>query len=447
MKRFFSLGRGSKPKELIPESRRLEEAPRKNGRKGKEMVQDVVKLGMGQQGVISSRVEAEVRSENDQEVYQYDMPTAELGFGDLLKEHNPGERMPGIAVSKKSSQPREAIMRDLEQMQPDVDRKPIKMPRKFVLPLQNQEEKIGLDQIFTKINPRMPYILIRKMSFILTPLSSFFDSFTNVNVMILDTRMLNRPKRQTAKLNSNVDYRGSLSLDYCFPASSLPKMFLYLQLEVQLMEMGEEWATVMMKVEAEEMDFPVMEEFQPVAIVAHLPPSGLSKYKFDPTHMDLTIRDIHRRKLLDLYESGDLADTTKPILNKTGKVKYASTSVQKTARGGLVDQTGEVDWSNIRGRAHQEVDEISEDPSQEFGVELDPEIQALKVQGLLQVREQERLKKIPVALVPEAEKEEDEESLMSFEKEAAENMKKNEEVVKEKEGRSAVGFLIGGVRE
>jgi hypothetical protein len=423
MRRIFS-GSRSKNQELIPESRRLEDS-RKKQRKGKESeVADVVHLGSPERNQISKRTEAEVKSDDDMEVYQYDLPKAELGFGDILREHKKGERMPGIAISKKSTQPREALMRELEQMQPDIERRPMKLPKKFVIPLINQEEKICLDQMFTKTNPKFPYILIRRMKFVLTPLSSFFDSFTDVNVMVLDTRVLNRPKRQTTKLNSNVDYRGSLSLDYCFPAKSLSKMFLYMHLEVQLMELGEEWATVMMTVEAEEMDFPITEEYQPVAVVAQLPPSGLSRYKFDPTHLDLTIREIHRRKLLQMYEDGDLADSTKPMVKKTGKVKYASTSVHETQSEVVVDEEGFTDWSAVKNSkpGRQEVDEISEEPSLAGDDEVDNRIEKLKRDAI----RQDLILRGPQKL----NKKVSEDSLMSFEKEASENAKKNQKMTR-----------------
>jgi len=445
------LGFADKPKGLTTESGRSDSQKKKAKKRGDLDQMEVMRIG-GQVGpnILSKKVESEVRAENDQEVFQYDMPKAEMGFGDLLKEHQPGERVPGVAVTKKSSQSRGAVMRDLEQLQPDIERKPIKLPKKFVIQLKQQEEKICLDQIFTRTNPKFPYILIKRIRFILTPLSSFFDDFTNVNAMILDTRIINRPKRQTAKLNSNVDYRGSISLDYCFPISSLSKFFLYMQLEVSLMEQGEEWATVMMKVEAEEMDFPVMEDYQQVSIVAQLPPSGLERYKFDPTHMDLTIRDVHRQKLLDLYESGDIADTTKPILNKTSKAKYTATTVQKQ-HGALISSGGSVDWSGVRTVGRQEIDEISVEPSMDgFQEPSTSLVDALTEQALNEQRAMSNPN--PQRIV-----EVDEESLTEMEKEALRNMESNrqllateqvektldqEEIPKKKK----VGFPVDGVR-
>jgi hypothetical protein len=451
MRRLLGWRSKNKPRELVPESRRLDPPPVKgkgiksHSKNKTPDVSDVVHLSGSKGDSVSRRVEAEVKQGNDQEVYQYEMPTNELGFGDFLKDHVPGERMPGIAISKKSSQPREALMRELEQMQPDVERRPIRLPKKFVLPLQNQEEKFCLDSVFTSLNPKYPYILIRKVSFVLTPLSSFFDDFTNVNVMILDTRMLNRPKRQTLTLNSNVDYRGSLSLDYCFPARSLHKMFLYMQLEVQLMEVGEEWGTMLMKIEAEELDFPVTEEFQPVAAVAQLPPSGLVRYKFDPTHMNLTIRDSHRQHLLELYESGDLADSTKPILNKTGRVKYASTSAARPPRGGVVDQMGNVDWSNIRASGRMDADMISTDPDEGSAQEEVTTSNPFKERALAVQRARDAKKamksKLPLKddiLSPVETVNDDDSSLLSFEKEANQNMEAN---------RALVAFQVGAVRE
>nr|QYF49551.1 MAG: movement protein [Yunnan phenui-like virus] len=343
----------------------------------------------------------------------------------MLKDHNPGERMTGVAVAKKSSQPREAIMRDLEQFQPEVKRRQIKLPKNFVLQLRGQEEKISFDQIFTRTNPRFPYILVRRMKFVLTPLSSFFDTFTNVNVMVLDTRMLNRPKRQTTVLNSNVDYRGNLSLDYCFPIASISKLFLYLNLEVVLMEAGEEWATVLVQVEAEEMDFPVMEEFQPISVVAHLPPSGLQRYKYDPTHMNLTIRDSHRKKLLELYETGDLADTTKPILNKTGRAKYSSTTFQST-HAQPMPQIGPIDWSGMQVMGRQNEEEMSITP---------PETGSVRSGGSVDLAKEKMLKKPIVVEEPESD---EGGSLLSFEKEAAKNAELNKSVVK---------FQVASVRE
>lgn len=329
----------------------------------KDIIEERVMLRSSQE--VTDRVGQEVVAGNEQEIFQYSMPVAELGFGDLLKEHTRGERMPGVAVIQKSMQSRDEIMRDLEQMQPDRVEKQIKLPKKFVLPLVNKDEKVCLNQFIKKFDPNLPYIHIRKMYFVLTPLSSFFDDFTNVNAMILDMRLLNRPKRQSTRLNSNVDYRGHVSLDYCFHFNSLDKFFIAISSEVSLMQTGEEWGTILIKAEIDQMDFPKVAEYQPVAVVAHLPHSGMQSYKFDPTHIDLTIRDQHRNQLLQMYKDGDIADPTVPLVVKTGKAKYSQTTVN--GQQGNTDKDGNVDWSqfDFNKPAKQNIEEISNDPSEE----------------------------------------------------------------------------------
>jgi len=330
---------------------------------GKEAIVAENQQLVGVQGDgVPDRVSKDAAGDNMQEVFQYDLPKAELGFTDYLKDHVRGERMPGVAVQQRSAQTREEVMRELENFSADINRKPVKMPRKFTLDLLNQQEYISLDRVFSNVDPKFPYVLVNKIKFVLTPLSSFFDSFTNVHATIIDTRMLNRSKRQSATLNSNVHYTGHVSLDYCVPVRSLSKLFIAVILEVPLMESGEQYAAMQFQVVSEQLDFPVVTDFKPIAAVAHLPPSGLDQYKYDPTHLDLTITNKHRKTLQQMYEDGDLAEPTKPLSEKRGSVSYSKSTVPPVIKPISKLRS---EWAAVDSQAppKQDADEISVDPT------------------------------------------------------------------------------------
>jgi len=212
------------------------------------------------------------------------------------------------------------------------------------------------------------------------------------------------------------------------------------------MEPGEEWATVLMRVDAEELDFPIMEEFQPVSIVAQLPPSGLARYKYDPTHMDLTIRDSHRQQLLEMYERGDLADTTKPIVHKVGKARYSSTTVQRTA-GGAVDAEGGIDWQGITGSGKQNIDEMSIDPDESGSQETEEiPLDSKRLEALEKQRKQNR-QPLPVVVEgPASTNDSEEESLSGLEKEALANMAQTQKREGKKDSK-VVAFKVENVRD
>lgn len=365
-----------------------------------------------------------VLNQADRQMFKYKLPTQERGFGDLLDKYDGEGVFPYAAITSQADESAEARMRRLVNTQPRINSRKLNVPDYISVKLFKEVEEFPLSSIITmsskqKEKTQYDYILIKRVMFIFTPLSSFFDSHSDVIVSLTDLRKRTGKVARQFNLTDNEQYKVEGSLDYCFPKSSSEKISLSFAQEVATFDSGEQWGACQIFLELEESDYPQVSSFQEVIGMASLTTSVLQDYDFDPTSLNLALRDNHRSALRDLYIGGKITDETDPAQTKTGKVKYARSSganlreMRDGPRQVKVGEDGFVDWSLLnRNKSNQiPLDQISNDPSADGFAESSqstapvPDIQAMVVQQQAQVLKSTLKKKVDFPDLPKQQEE------------------------------------------
>jgi len=319
-----------------------------------------------------------VLNEADRKLYRYDLPTSERGFGDLLDDHDESGVFPYAAITDQPAEEYDARIRRITNLQPRVNKRRLDVPDHISVKLYKEVEEYPISSVilFSEKKQRQgnyDYILIKRAALILTPLSSFIDSHSDVIVTLCDMRKRTNKTARSMTLQDNKQYKGEFTLDYCFPKESAGKLSLSFAQEIPTFDTGEQWGACQIFLELEESDYPQVVAFQETIATASLTTSMLEKYKYDPAHVNLAIRESHRMKLQDLYLQGLISDETEAVKDKTKKVAYARSSgaglkASKQGRKKIeVSQDGHIDWSAVRemSKPLQAEDQVSIDPSED----------------------------------------------------------------------------------
>lgn len=299
-----------------------------------------------------------VLSSAGRQLYKYDLPALERGFGDLLDSHDGEGTFPYAAITTDQTEDYNSRMRRLVNLQPRINIRRMNLPDHISLKMYKEVEDFPLSEMLNleqgKKNVKgMDYILIKRVSIIFSPLSSFVDCHSDVLVTLVDMRKRSGQVARSLVLQDNKQYKGEYTLDYCFPRSSAQKLSMSFAQEIPTFDTGEQWGACQIFLDLEESDYPQMVAFQDTIGMASLTHSALETYKHNPAHLDLAIRDSHRSRLQEMFLQGQIADETEPKINKTGKTTYARSSatslkqVNRTARVVPVDSHGEVDWTSV----------------------------------------------------------------------------------------------------
>lgn len=322
----------------------------------------------------------------DRQLYKYDLPELERGFGDLLDVHSSEGMFPYATITNKPAEEYNARMRRLANLQPRINQRKMDVPDFVNLKLYKEVEEFPISSII-KMEGRkatkniFDYVLIKRVSIIFSPLSSFVDTHSDVIVTLMDMRKRANQSARSMILQDNKQYKGEFTLDYCFPKASADKVSMSFAQEVPTFDTGEQWGACQIFLDLEESDYPQMVAFQDTIGSASLTTSMLEDYNYNPAHINLAIRNNHRKKLLDMHAMGQIADETEPMKDKSKKMTYARSSgaALKGGRSGsnpgvLTTQDG-VDWSNVRDFTPARVpdDIVSEDPDEEGGNEPGPD--------------------------------------------------------------------------
>jgi len=208
------------------------------------------------------------------------------------------------------------------------------------------------------------YIMIKRISFVFSPLSSFVDTHSDIIVTLVDMRKRTDQTARSMVLQDNKQYKGEFTLDYCFPKESASKVSMSFAQEVPTFDTGEQWGACQIFLELEESDYPQMAAFQDTIGMASLTTSALEDYHHNPAHINLAIRNNHRKKLQDMYLQGQIADETEPLKDRMKKATYARSSGVALKRNSTkakaleLDSQGNIDWSNVHA---QQAPDIPED--------------------------------------------------------------------------------------
>jgi len=308
----------------------------------------------------------QVMGDAERELYQFELPDGERGFGDLLDTYKPGQRFQFVALTGRDEESVEARVRRLVTLQPRVNKSAIAVDKIPKLRLIEDAEQFALAEAIPVKGK--DYIRLASITIIFIPLNSAMSGFTKAKISLLDTRYTGSQVVQSVKFSTNVPMKQEMSMDYCIPRQSASKIILMISREQATMEMGEQWGACQLMLAIEQSDFPYANNFKEVAAVAAIPPAVLGDYEVNPNHLDVGILENHRKKLREMFENGDIADETEPIQNKTAAIQY-SKSTMPTKKGAKAESSGLVraGWehmSNMRKPLIPE-DQVSQDPSQD----------------------------------------------------------------------------------
>jgi len=310
----------------------------------------------------------------DRELYKYELPKNEMGMSDLLANHTPGTRFQYVALTGKNEESFEARVRRLVTLQPRFSKNAIRVEKAPNLRLIEDTEQFSLDMAIPKKGK--DYIRLASVQVIFIPLSSSMGIFTKAKASLLDTRMLSDQAIQSVKFASNLPEKKELSMDYCVTRESAEKIILNISREQATMMQGEQWGACQLVFQLEETDFPYISDFKEVAGTIAMPPAVLDDYQVNPNHIDVTVMENNRPGLRDLFLSGDLADETDPIENKSSVVKYSKSRMDvRQATKGVLKDTGSSSkpgWEFMEGKRVPLIknDLNSEDPE---GSDEDPD--------------------------------------------------------------------------
>nr|QYF49542.1 MAG: movement protein [Guangxi phenui-like virus] len=343
----------------------------KRGVKGLLSNKRTREITSGELNVDGMENDALLNRDADRQLYRFEMPTQERGFSDLLDAHNPGERFPHVAIVGDDVESLASRTRRLVQTAPQIKRNVVQLPKRISISLFNQQEQLPLSNLLNK-RVKLPYVHFQRITVMITPLSSIFDEFTDVKATILDRRFRRANEKQTLLLSSNENYVGDLSLDYSVPVISLDKILLCLNLEVPIMNNGEQWASCQMEVVVEESDYPLTIPFKEVLAVTKMPRTALEKYSHDPTKLDMTIHNIHRPRLMDMFMRKEIANELQPLEEKVSKNMYSKSTIdQGFSRKKKIGMVPTNDWEAVNRLKSNQIplDQQSIDPED---ADIDP---------------------------------------------------------------------------
>jgi hypothetical protein len=319
----------------------------------------------------------------ERQLYKYELPQLERGFGDLLDAHDGDGTFPYAAITNKPAEGYDARMRRLNNLQPRINVRRMDVPDFVSLKFYKEVEEFPLSSIIQMegkkaLKGNFDYILIKRVSIIFSPLSSFVDTHSDVIVTLMDMRKRTDQSARSIILQDNKQYKGEFALDYCFPKISADKVSMSFAQEVPTFDTGEQWGACQLFLDLEESDYPQMASFQDTIGSASLTTSMMENYKYNPAHINLAIRNSHRGTLQDMYLQGQIADETEPMKDRTRKTTYArSSGVALKKRGavpGKVEMTqgGDVNWSQVRDFTPLDIPEdmASIEPDDEYQDEI-----------------------------------------------------------------------------
>ncbi|UZA34088.1 movement protein [Edgeworthia chrysantha mosaic-associated virus] len=306
------------------------------------------------------------------QLYKFDMPTTDMGFQDLLKSYEEGNRFQYVALSGGTEESYESRVRKMVTLHIKTDKKGEPKVNVPLIKLTENNIQYHLGQVVS-VKKGPSYIRLASMLAVYTPLVSSFSEFSTVSLTLHDTRKISNTAIQTAKFNSNLQNKVELSLDFCVPRASAGKIILDVSLEQATLMQGEEWGTLSLIIVMESSEAPYVTNLKDVVSVVAMPPALLGSYTNNPNYIDTTITESHRKNVRDMYESGDIADETEPMKEELKAVTYARSSVAPKKKGPKSGKSFGKGWEHLDGfrKPVTGIDEASYDPEGSVDLKVD----------------------------------------------------------------------------
>jgi len=323
--------------------------------------------------VLDETVARESMNKAKRQMFQFDLPTTDLGFQDLLKSYEEGNRFQYVALTGGNEETYESRIRKVLTFNLSTNKKGLP---KFEVPmvrLVDQSTQFNLGQLITQRKDFKEYIRLASVIGVYTPLISSFYEFSTVSFTLHDTRKISRTAVQTAKYNSNLQNKIEMSLDCCIPKVSADKVILDVGLEQATLISGEQWGVLQLVITLETSDVPYVTNMKEVVSVVGMPPALLETYRNNPNYIDTTITEAQKKTIRDMYESGDIADETEPLKEELKPVTYAKSSLGLKKKGPRTDKEYGSGWDHLNKmrRPLEKFDEASIEPEGSEDLEID----------------------------------------------------------------------------
>jgi len=323
--------------------------------------------------VLDETVARESMNKAKRQMFQFDLPTTDLGFQDLLKSYEEGNRFQYVALTGGNEETYESRIRKILTFNLSTNKKGLP---KFEVPmvrLVDQSTQFNLGQLITQRKDFKEYIRLASVIGVYTPLISSFYEFSTVSFTLHDTRKISRTAVQTAKYNSNLQNKIEMSLDCCIPKVSADKVILDVGLEQATLISGEQWGVLQLVITLETSDVPYVTNMKEVVSVVGMPPALLETYRNNPNYIDTTITEAQKKTIRDMYESGDIADETEPLKEELKPVTYAKSSIGLKKKGPRTDKEYGSGWDHLNKmrRPLEKFDEASIEPEGSEDLEID----------------------------------------------------------------------------
>jgi hypothetical protein len=164
--------------------------------------------------------------------------------------------------------------------------------------------------------------------------------FSKVKVALMDSRFDPPAEVQSITMNTNMDAKIELSMDYCIPTSAASKLSLMVSREQMAMAYGEQWGALQAQITLEQSSFPYMADMKRVVGILGPTASALEDHEVNPNILDITMTESNRRAVREIYQQGDIADEGDPVIVKKKAIKYAKSSIKTLPKGELAESAG-----------------------------------------------------------------------------------------------------------
>jgi hypothetical protein len=282
----------------------------------------------------------------------------------LIAKHKPGDRFQYLALTGGDSETYEARMRRMITFRPRVSKSMIPVNDLPHIKLVNDSETLPLTKILPKKSE--DYIRIHQASGYFAPLVSVMAKFSKVKIALMDSRFDPPAEVQSITLNSNMDAKVELSMDYCIPRTAVDKLNIVITREQAVMSFGEQWAAIQMQVMIEVSSFPYMSDMKRVVGILGPTASALEEYEVNPNMLDITMTENNRRQLREFYQAGDIADEGEPVKIKKKRNTYSKSSIKTLPKGELSESAGVIKpgWEHMTNLRKPQIaaEEASVDP-------------------------------------------------------------------------------------
>lgn len=336
----------------------------------------------------------EMMANADREIYQFEAPTQELGLSDLIAKHKAGDRFQYLALTGGDTETYEARMRRMMTFRPRANKKMIPLNDLPHMRLVQDGEEFSLQTILPKKVDE--YIRLHEVSGYFAPTVSVMSKFSKVKIALMDSRYDPPAEIQSVTLNSNMDAKIELSMDYCIPKTAAPKINLMVSREQRTMATGEQWGALQAQIRLEESSFPYMSDMKRVVGILGPTASALEHHEVNPNILDITMTESNRRLLREFYQQGDVVDEGEPIIVKKKAIKYAKSSIKALPKGELAESSGlqREGWDHVQNIRKPQIaaEEASVDVDSDEGSFEGNEQLLMKTKDDWE-KEQERLRK------------------------------------------------------